>query len=153
MLFLSTFTNRIDKKGRVSVPASFRAALAGEGFPGIVAYTSLSHTCIEASGMARITKLNAYMETLPPFSDERDALAAVVFGESVQLPFDPEGRVSLPEQLVHAAGISAEAVFVGKGETFEIWSPKAHADYVQRARKLVKDVRTRLGAPPQGGKA
>src|SRR5947209_4287704 len=130
MLFLSTYHNRIDKKGRVSVPAQFRTVLAAQEFPGLIAYASPLHSCIEACGMARITKLNQRIEKLDPFSEERDALAAMLFGGSVQLAFDTEGRVMLPENLISAAGISEQATFVGKGEIFEIWEPKAFEAHV-----------------------
>lgn len=146
MLFLSTFTNRIDKKGRISVPATFRAVLAGQEFQGIVAYSSLINPCVEACGMGRIEKLSRQIETLDPFSEERDALAATIFGESMQLGFDSEGRVTLPPTLLMAAQIKEEAVFVGKGETFEIWEPKQFADYAQRARKTAYDKRHQLRA-------
>jgi MraZ protein len=152
MLFLSTYHNRIDKKGRISVPASFRAALGGQEFSGIVANASLLHPCIEACGMDRIMKLNARMETLDPFSEERDAFATTIFGESVQLSFDSEGRVTLPEQLIKTANLEELAVFVGKGEIFEIWEPAAFAEHAKRARELAKDKRYQLrGTPPSTG--
>jgi len=95
-LFLSTFAKKIDKKGRVSVPAQFRAALTEESFGGIVVYSSFVNPCVEASGMARIEKLSSGIDSLDPFSDERDAFATAVLGGSFQLQFDSEGRVTLP---------------------------------------------------------
>jgi MraZ protein len=149
MLFLSTYHNRIDKKGRISVPASFRAALAGQDFAGIVANASFINPCIEGSGMDRIVKLNERMESLDPFSEERDAFATTLFGQSVQLSFDGDGRVTLPEALIEAASLKEQAVFVGKGEIFEIWEPKAFDAYAKRARELARDKRYQLrGTPP-----
>lgn len=154
MLFLSTYHNRIDKKGRVSVPASFRAALAGQEFAGIIAYASLMHPAIESCGIDRIAKINQRIEQLDPFSEERDAFATTIFGESVQLAFDSEGRVMLPESLISVANLSDQAVIIGKGETFEIWEPKAFEAHVMRARELARDKRYQLRAtPPAGGKA
>jgi MraZ protein len=147
MLFLSTFQNRIDKKGRVSVPAQFRAVLAAKlnsadgDFQGIVAYQSPLHSCVEACGMSRIIKLNERIETFDPYSEERDAFVTTLFGESVQLSFDGEGRVMLPEQLIEAANLKEQATFVGKGEVFEIWEPVAFVEYAKRARALVQEKR------------
>lgn len=138
MLFLSSYTNKIDRKLRVSVPAPFRAVLARQEFQGIIAYASLRHPCVEACGMDRFLKLNQQVEAMDPFSPERDAYAAMVFGESVQMAFDGEGRIMLPEALMKAAGLAEQAAFVGKGETFEIWEPRAYADYARRARTLVQ---------------
>lgn len=152
MLFLNRFQNRIDKKGRISVPAQFRAALSSgvsdSEFQGIVAYQSPFNACIEACGMSRIVKLNAWIETFDPYSQERDALATILFGESVQLPFDGEGRVMLPEQLIAVANIKEQAVFVGKGEVFEIWEPMAFADYAKNSRALVQEKRLMMKGKP-----
>lgn len=144
MLFLSTYQNRIDKKGRISVPSQFRGVLASQEFPGIVAYTSPLHACIEACGMNRIVKLNQRIERFDPYSEERDAFATTIFGESVQLAFDPEGRVTLPESLLSAAGLTEQATIVGKGEIFEIWEPRAFAVQAARARELVREKRFHL---------
>src|SRR5687768_12823833 len=101
-LFLSTYTNKVDKKGRVSVPASFRVVLASQNFPGIVAYDSFINPCVEACGMDRIEKLHSQIETLDPFSEEHDAFAATILGGSQQLAFDGEGRVMLPKAMMDA---------------------------------------------------
>ena len=137
MLFLSTYSNKIDKKGRVSVPAPYRAVLLEQKSGGMMAYPSLMHGCIEACGMDRFAKLNERIERFDPFSEERDAFTATIFGESMQLAFDSEGRVTLPENLLVVAGISEQAIFVGKGETFEIWEPTAFKDYAAKARAMV----------------
>lgn len=144
MLFLSTYHNRIDKKGRVSIPAQFRAVLASQEFPGIVAYASPINPCIEGCGMNRIMKLNQRMERFDPYSEERDAFATTIFGESVQLAFDPEGRITLPQELISEAGLSDLATIVGKGEIFEIWEPKSFEAHAKRARELVKENRAKL---------
>lgn len=155
MLFLSTFQNRIDKKGRVSVPAQFRAVLASQvmasDFQGVIAYQSPLNECVEACGMNRIIKMNERIEQLDPYSEERDAFLTVLFGESVQLSFDSEGRVMLPEQLITAANLKEQATFVGKGEVFEIWEPTAFAEYAKRNRALVQEKRFMMKKGNAGG--
>lgn len=148
-LFLSTYTNKVDKKGRVSVPASFRAVLASQNFSGIVAYDSFINPCVEACGMDRIERLHAQIDTLDPFSEEHDAFSATILGGSQQLPFDGEGRVMLPKSMLEANGIEDQAVFVGKGQTFEIWEPKAFTEHMATARKLAQERRSQLRARQQ----
>lgn len=150
-LFLSTYHNKLDKKGRISVPAPFRAALVQQNFTGIVVYASFINPCIEACAMNRIEKLSLRLETLDPFSEERDAFAATILGGSVQLAFDGEGRVMLPEQLIVQAGLKDAAIFVGKGPTFEIWEPRTFQSYAERARKLALE--KRLALRSDGGQA
>lgn len=143
-LFLSTFEKQIDKKGRVSVPPSFRAVLAAQNFNGMIAYASFVRPCIEACGMDRLEKLHARMETLDPFSDERDAFETAILGGSVQMTFDSEGRVVIPEELLVKAGIKETGIFVGKGATFEIWSPEEFKKHEAAVRELAKAKRLSL---------
>ncbi|MCB2081255.1 MAG: division/cell wall cluster transcriptional repressor MraZ [Rickettsiales bacterium] len=150
-LFLSTFTNKVDKKGRVSVPASFRAVLSGQHFPGIVAFGSFVHPCVEACSMERLERLSESIDHLDPYSEARDAFATTILGEAMQLAFDKEGRVLLPTELLEKAGITDQAVFVGKGQTFEIWNPGRFAEYSARAREVAKNERANLRLSPKGG--
>ena len=143
-LFLSTYINKVDKKGRVSVPANFRAALQKEDFQGIVSYGSFVNECIESCGMERMARLSESIDSLDPYSEERDAFAATILGGSFQLPFDREGRIILPESLMKEAGITEQAVFVGKGATFEIWSPEKFDSYASKAKELAKQERAKL---------
>jgi MraZ protein len=143
-IFLSTFENKIDKKGRVSIPAPFRAVLNVENFSGIIAYPSFVHECIEACGMQRIVRLSESIDSLDPYSDSRDAFATSILGGAQQLGFDGEGRITLPESLIALASLDEKAVFVGKGQTFEIWNPARFADYSAKARLHAKENRGAL---------
>ncbi|MFW0777437.1 MAG: division/cell wall cluster transcriptional repressor MraZ [Rickettsiales bacterium] len=144
MLFLSTYHNRIDKKGRVSIPAQFRAVLTAQESPAVVAYPSPINDCIEGCGMQRVMKFNQRIEQFEPYSPERDAFSAMMFGDSVQLTMDGDGRVSLPPQLIEFAGLKEKVTIVGKGETFEMWSPKSFEKYIERVRSIVRDKRAEL---------
>ena len=132
-LFLSTFVNKVDKKGRVSVPAPFRTALAGQTFSGVVAIPSLTLAAIEGSGIDRFDQLAAGTDSLDPFTEEHDDFTKAVFGRAHQLPFDGEGRIILPEPLIAHATITEAAAFVGQGRTFQIWEPGAFRRYERDA--------------------
>jgi|TARA_B110000503_G_C6884892_1_gene304305 MraZ protein len=149
MLFLSTYTNKIDKKGRVSVPASFRPYLMQQSFPGIIAYSSFVNPCIEACGINRMEVLNQTIDSLDPYSETRDAFAATILGGCVQLAFDGEGRIILPENLIEFAKLENQACFVGKGATFEIWSPEDFEIYAANAREIAKQNRQALQFTPK----
>ncbi|MFO1241690.1 MAG: division/cell wall cluster transcriptional repressor MraZ [Rickettsiales bacterium] len=145
-LFLSSFTKKIDKKGRVSVPSTFRAVLSSEHYQGVVVRHSFINPCIEACGMTRMEQLKDQINSLDPYSEEHEAFSTAILGGSDQLPFDGEGRIILPEELLKDAGITEEAVFVGKGDMFEIWEPKAYAKYAEHARKVALENRAKLRA-------
>lgn len=147
-LFLSTFLNKIDKKGRVSVPAPFRAALSSQDFPGIIVFRSLHHDALEACSLSHMQALSENLEKLDIDAEEKDLIATTIFGGSVQLPFDKEGRVILPEELMQYAGISEQASFVGRSNTFQIWEPSKLENYHAIAREQAKKRGLRLSQIP-----
>lgn len=120
-LFLSTFTNRIDKKGRVSVPASFRTALAGQAFQGVVLFKATAHACLEGFDHGTMAELSERLDHFDLFSNQQDDLATSIFAEAVQCPFDSEGRIGVPEALLDFAGLKESVVFTGLGRKFQIW--------------------------------
>lgn len=137
-IFLSKYINKIDKKGRVSIPAGYRGALAKENFNGIIVYPSFKNNCIECCSMSRLEELSKIIQNLDPYSDERDAFETIVLGEAVQLQFDNEGRVILPNYLMEQVGITEQGCFVGKGLVFEIWNPDKFEDYRKSAKKIAE---------------
>jgi MraZ protein len=154
-LFLSTFVNKIDKKGRISVPAPFRAQLASESFQGIIAFRSYKHAAIEACNMDRMQKLSSSVDDLDFFSDAQDDLASTIFADSQQMPLDGDGRIILPQVLIEHAQLVDTAAFVGRGETFQIWNPDLFAAEQEKARDRVQQKQTtvKLQSEPKGDSA
>ena len=124
-LFLSTTVNKVDRKGRVSVPAPFRATLSTQSFAGIVLFPSFTLPCIEGCGMDYMERLSESTEGLAVFSPEQDDITSLIFANSHPLNWDQDGRILLPEDLLAHAGITETAAFVGKGKVFQIWEPSA----------------------------
>jgi MraZ protein len=137
-VFLSTYVNKIDRKGRVSVPAAFRAALTPMSAKGIVAYRAVKLAAIEGSGLDRAEDLSRRIDRLPELSDERDALSAIL-GELRPLDFDGEGRIVLPADLVRHANLAEAAVFVGCGPTFQIWEPERFRQHQDAMRARIRE--------------
>ena len=102
-MFLSSFENKIDKKGRVSVPSTYRSHLNSMGYNGFITYPSFNHSALEACSQDRIEKLSSTIDSLNPFEEKRDYFATSVLSESVNLQFDTEGRVSLTQKLLDHA--------------------------------------------------
>ena len=150
-LFLSTYTNKVDKKGRVSIPAPFRSALADQLHHGIVVFSSSQHVCLEGFDWAKMEDISARMDHFDLFSDEQDDLATTIFGESVQMFVDADGRVTLPQDLMSAAQISSKATFVGLGRKFQIWSPELFERRKSQARGAVQDKKLTIPANKSGG--
>ncbi|MBT5373256.1 MAG: division/cell wall cluster transcriptional repressor MraZ [Rhodospirillaceae bacterium] len=123
-LFLSTTVNKVDKKGRVSVPATFRASLMGLSFNGIVAFPSHDLGAIDACGIDRMEALSASLDDPDQYSPEELELAMLAFAEAEQLALDNDGRVVLPRPLADHAKIEDRVLFVGNGPTFQMWRPE-----------------------------
>ena len=134
-MFFSSYENKIDKKGRVSVPSSFRAYLNSMGFNGFVTYPSFNNFALDACAQDRIEKLSESIDSLGPFEDKRDYFATSVLSESINLSFDSEGRVSIPEKLIKHAKIKSSIVFVGLGKVFQMWDPNLFEKFKLIAKK------------------
>jgi MraZ protein len=160
--FLSTFVNKVDRKGRVSVPAPFRAALAGQGFQGIVAYPSLTDPAIDAIGRDLLDQMigRRFDRTLEEGDFERvllggggDRAVETVLAMVNELPFDGEGRIVLPKSLAESAGITDRAAFAGLGTRFQIWAPEA---FERHQAAAIEGLRRRLadngGSGTEGGR-
>jgi len=151
-LLVGRHLNKIDKKGRVSVPKAFRAAMVGQGFAGVYIFPYFQSPTLEGAGEAFMQRLTDSLEdNLDLFSEEQEDLASITLESTHQLAFDPEGRISLPSALREHAGLLDEALFVGRGSRFRIWAPKAYAAHSARqlARAKVKGVTLTLS--PQKG--
>ena len=123
---MSTYVNKVDRKGRVSVPATFRAALKDQSLEGIVAFPSLDYDALEATGIDTMEAISAGLDEIEQ-SEEQQGFATLILARSQRLPFDPEGRIVLPEKLAAHAHITESAAFVGLGPTFQIWEPDRFA--------------------------
>jgi MraZ protein len=137
-LFLSTFENKIDAKGRVSLPSCFRDVLLENSKLSIVLYESSINQCIEGCSILRIEEISKKIDNLDPFSSEKDAFASVILGGSVKLDFDKDGRILLPKHLATFAKVTDNATFIGKGQIFEIWNKDLLEQHLKRAREEIK---------------
>ncbi len=138
-LFLSSHINKVDKKGRVSVPSSFRAELAKEAFQGVVLFKSNTHECLEGFTWSYMDEISNRLDDFNLFSSDQDDLATSIFGNAVQLAVDGDGRIVLPSDLINYANLEDQASFVGMGTKFQIWCPKGFAQRQKNARQAVQD--------------
>ncbi len=146
--FVSTFINKIDAKGRVSVPAPFRAVLERDGYAGggIYCYPSLDAPALDAGGQRLADNIDRLLDGLPDYSDERDELSVALYGDVHTLVIDQDGRIVLPETLRTHAGISTHVAFVGLGQKFQMWEPQRFEARRASAREKVRDHRRLFAA-------
>jgi MraZ protein len=144
--FVSNHTLRLDAKGRVSVPASFRTVLTRDGFDGLYCYPALDRPALDAGGKALFAEIEALMAGFPHYSEQREQFSLALYGTSETLKIDGEGRVVLTDALKAHAGISEAVIFVGLGHKFRIWEPgRFHAELTEATDK-VRAFKAELGA-------
>ena len=134
-MFLSTYENKLDKKGRVSVPASFRSYLSNLGYNGVICFPSFNNQSIEAWSQNRIEKISNAIDSLNPFEEKKDYFSTSILSESINLQFDSEGRILLTQKLLKHAKIKNSMLFVGQGKTFQIWEPTTFEKFRVTARR------------------
>lgn len=137
-LFLSTSINKVDKKGRVSVPSTFRAALGDDVHHGIVIFRSLQVDALDACSLKHLDILSQSLERLSLTPEMYELIETTIFGGSVQCAIDADGRIIIPEHFMEAVGIEDEAAFVGRRRTFQIWNPKKFKAFENKARDAVR---------------
>lgn len=134
-LFFDTIINKVDTKGRVSVPATYRSLFQTEETE-LVAFRSFTSPCIECCSSALLEKMAEGIENgLEMFSSEQDELSSLIFADAKEFSFDSTGRIGLTEKLLAHAEITDTAVFVGKGKTFQIWNPENYKKEEERIRQ------------------
>ena len=117
------------------MPASFRSYLSNLGYNGIICYPSFNNLSIEACSQDRIEKISSAIDSLNPFEEKRDYFATSILSESSNLQFDSEGRITLSSKLLNHAKIKNSMLFVGQGQTFQIWEPANFEKFKVQARK------------------
>ncbi len=143
-LFLSSYENRLDSKGRISVPASFRASLNNDKFAGVVLYRSFTNKCIDGLSMSRMEQLAAATDKMGVFDNALDDLSAMLFADARPLQFDVTGRIVIPNDLLKHAGITDRALFVGRGNSFQIWNPDEFKKVQEKSLENLRTTRPNL---------
>lgn len=135
-MFLSSHESGVDAKKRVSIPATFRKALAGED--SVFLWPSIDKACLEGGGSRLVAKFERAISRLKPLDPRREALAYAIFGRGRHCRFDEGGRIVLEADLLAHAGIAERARFVGLGDRFQLWAPEAHQPRSDELLKLAQ---------------
>src|SRR5579872_1691762 len=110
--FVSHYMLRLDAKGRVSIPASFRSVLARDGFDGLFCYPALDQPAVDAGGHALLAEIESLIARFLPYSEQREEFRVALYGRSETVNLDGEGRVVLSDELKSHAGIVDAVAFV-----------------------------------------
>ncbi len=138
--FLSSAVNRIDAKGRVSVPAHFRSVVQRRGFTDLYALRALDIPAMDVGGPDLLDRYEERIAVEDPFLQTADDMSFFVHGDGSFLKLDQDGRITVSDFIREHTGIASEVAFVGRGLFFQMWEPerlRAHGEQVRaRLRKL-----------------
>jgi MraZ protein len=133
--FLSNATNRIDAKGRVSVPSAFRSILSSKGIEELYGFQDFHYPAISIGGPELLARFERRLEDLDPFAPESNRMSLLIHGGGVFMKLDSEGRLMVTDFIRSYTGIEGEVTFVGRADYFQLWRPEAFSDAQKAARE------------------
>lgn len=142
---MSSTVNKIDSKGRISIPAPFRSVLEFQGYPGVYLFPSFTSRAIDGGGQELMDQISLSVEKMQLFSEETDALSTALFSDTYSLSYDQDGRISLPELLIEHANLSEHVIFVGQGRKFQMWNPDDFKLFKREAKIKALENRNLIG--------
>ena len=145
-VFKGTYQHRIDRKGRLPVPAPFRRWLAGQQTEALV--LTILDQCVAAYPPSEWRKLEVQLASLPSFSRPVKALTRLLSSRAADCRLDGQGRILLPPALRAAADLDREAVVVGVLNRFEVWRPEAWERFLEDSERLLEDATLDIHWPP-----
>jgi MraZ protein len=138
--FFGNHENRLDAKGRVSVPAPFRTAMKSDVETiSLILRPSYIAGCIEAWPRAAYQRWQDALDALDHFDPKREALATLLYSEAWTVETDGQGRIMIPDELVEYGNLKDAVNFMGRGDHFHIWEPKAGAEFRKASRALAPE--------------
>lgn len=135
LLFTATYENKLDQKGRVSVPARYRASLT-KGNQPLYITCSMTNACLDCMPQSRLQRLADRVDELEKAEDRN--LYQFVLSQAQEMRPDKEGRVMLTESFIAHASLGETVLFVGIGRMFQIWNPPGYHKFTEDSRNLIK---------------
>jgi MraZ protein len=139
--FLSNAVNKIDSKGRVSVPALFRGVLQKRGLGELYALQAIDMAAIDAGGMDLLERYEARLAQDDPFLRSSDDMSFFCHGDGAFLKLDKDGRITVTDFIREHTGITDEVAFVGRGHFFQMWQPEKFHAYREEVRERLRAAR------------
>lgn len=149
--FLSSAVNRIDAKGRVSVPAHFRSILQKRGYTELYALKALDVPALNVGGQDLLDRYETRMEQEDPFLQLADDMSFHVHGDSAFLKLDQDGRITVTDFLREQTGVTTEVAFLGRGNFFQIWHPDELSTHSAAVRERLLKLRQSASEARNGG--
>lgn len=123
--FLSQVTKKVDAKGRVSVPSTFRTVLTRLDIQDLYVFQDFVFPAISIAGPEVLERFERHIDQGDPFSPDANKMSLLIHGGGVFMKLDGEGRLVVSDFIRDFAGITDQVTFVGRGDYFQLWEPSA----------------------------
>lgn len=144
--FLSNATNKIDAKGRVSVPAQFRNVLTRLDIQELYAIQDFIYPAVTVGGPDLLDRYERQIDEGDAFSIDANDMSLLIHGGGVFLKLDGEGRLMVSDFIRDYTGITDQVTFVGRSDHFQLWDPVRYEEKRQEALS-----RRMAGTRPRAG--
>lgn len=134
--FFGSYENKRDVKGRVSVPAAFRAVWKELGDVTLVLRPSFIDGALEAWPLPNYERFLAKVEAMPEMSREQVGLQTQVYSDAEEMELDPQGRILITGYLAEIAKLTDAVFFMGRGDHFLIWEPRLGKAFREASRAM-----------------
>lgn len=137
--FLSNATNRVDAKGRVSVPSAFRNILSASGIEELYCFQDFHYPAINVGGPELLARFERRLSELDPFAPEASRMSLLIHGGGIYMKLDSEGRLTVTDFIRSFTGIEGEVTFVGRADYFQLWRPEGFLEAQNAAREELRN--------------
>ena len=134
--FFGSHENKRDTKGRVSVPATFRAVWSDCQDMTLILRPSFIDGCLEAWPLPNYARFQTKVDAMEEMSREQVGLQTQVYSDADEVELDGQGRILITGYLAEIAGLSDAVFFMGRGDHFLIWEPVAGKAFREASRAM-----------------
>ena len=136
IMFIGEYSHSLDDKGRLAIPAKFRALLD----TGAVVARSLDNQCLTLYPRKKWEEIAEKLANIPIGQKEARAFARLILSGATDIEFDKQGRINIPEYLIKFAQFNKKATVTGQYDKIEIWSEDSWLSYTQAAETTSDNV-------------
>ncbi|MDG4811795.1 division/cell wall cluster transcriptional repressor MraZ [Hydrogenovibrio sp. 3SP14C1] len=115
----------MDTKGRLAIPKRYRESIAEASENQLVATIDLHSPCLLIYTMDEWEVIERKLMSLPNMDPQARLVQRLLLGHASEMEMDGQGRVLLPSLLREHAKLEKEAILLGQGNKFELWSQEA----------------------------
>lgn len=142
-MFYGEFEHSIDRKGRLILPAKFREVAKNQFVEKFFVTRGLDK-CLFMFGEEEWRSQENKFKTMSFTKQQSRTFNRLLFSGAVEVSFDKQGRILLPQYLKDFAGIKRDVMIVGVSNRIEIWAKDSWGDFYSNSRQSFEEIAEKL---------